>query len=830
MRRLFFVLLFSVSFARAQSYDTYFGSQLLSCTGGAKGYFYTEIISNRAWFCTPLGNVYNSKGVFSIVPNGASSTAKYGDQNITWGPQTVRRMHRAGFYTVLGGAATSNYVQPYMTSASWPGDHSQPQKTPAEYWIDAFSYPQRNVFSYCTQAAKDTVHSTDNTQLLAKGGQYHYNVDPFDPCYSTWITAFYADTSQDQYQALAGPSKAWTLGVMVGESDYATLFSAYKGFVTHPMSGNYGENVAVLIAMAAPLTASNYNPTTYNVLMPTDRQFYGKTEWINWLQASGTTSQTPTACSRAGNVVTCTFTSNVFKGTDQSGSCIGDIVTLTGFTPSSFNTVAGTGGCVKSYDATHISFNQTSADETATIMGTVKLGPGYATIASLNTAWATTSFYTQFASTGTNATQGLAGSGNGPYTATLTHIPDEMSVWIKNNAGVVVAGGGALANETGFVGPAVTAGSINYSTGAISVTFSSAPGCPCTADYYWGGWGTGTGVADENGQHSWVPSVNTQEGGSAGMATDISNFLYHVTAKALSVQRNALKASYPNALMGGVNTTCFWMTPCRPEVLTAMGIYQDYMKVDTGSPTLLVPDLQARVDFDLQYAGRIPIVALWYSNANPDSDFNRPTVPIGTFYETQKQWGDDYSATLQTMWNMKGSNTNPNTSVRGYYPFAGLNIWSWTGNSAEGADEGPISQSDNFYDGVESCNTPTTDFAGYTTNAESVLQWAAGQAFGGTGRYAVSATVSGTVYLFEATTAGTAGGSAPAWCATLNCTANDGSVVWTNKGTRGSNTCYGDRLTGMISGNNYWWGQLSTSSSGSRRGGSSSQNSNSVFK
>jgi len=796
--------------ACAQSFDTYFGSQLLQCTGGAKGYFYTEIINNRAWFCTPLGNVYNSKGVFSIVPNGTWSSAKYGDTNITWGPQTVLRMHRAGFYTVLGGDATSNYVQPYMTSTSWPGDHSQPQKTPAEYFVDAFSYPLRNVFSYCTQAAKDTVHSTDNTQLLNHGGVYHYNVDPFDPCYTTWIQSFWNDTTRDGYTALAGPQKAWILGVLTGESDYAGLFSAYSGFTTYPSGGNYGENIAVIVAMAAPLTASNYNPASGNVLMASNRTFYAKTEWINWLQASGTTSAVPTAASRSNNVVTMTFASNPFIGTNQSGICIGDIVTVRGMTPSDFNTPSGGGVCVQSYDGTHISFAQTGPDEIATGMGTVTLGPGYASIADLNTAWGTSGFYTSFASTGTNYTQALSGSGSGPYTATLAHKPDEMSIWIKDSGGNVIAGAGALANETAFVGPTVASGSINYSTNAISVTFNTAPSGPLTADYYSGGWGNGTGVADENGQHSWVPSVPTTAGGSAGMRTDINNFLFHIAAKALSVHRSALKAVYPNALFGGVNTQCFWMTPCRPQVLTAMGIYQDYIKLDEGSPTALVPDWQSRLDFALQYAGKKPIIATWYSNVNPDSDFNRPSVPIGNTYKTQKQWGDDYLSSSQAMWNAAGSSTNPNVSVRGFHPFAGLNIWSWTGNSGEGADEGPIDQRDNFYDGVESCNTPTMDFAGYPTNAENVLQWQASTSFGANGSYAVAADVGGKVYVFAATTAGTSGASAPAWCSTLNCTVTDGTVTWTNIGTRNSVTCYGNRLAGMQAGNNYWWQQLGT--------------------
>ncbi len=59
------------------------------------------------------------------------------------------------------------------------------------------------------------------------------------------------------------------------------------------------------------------------------------------------------------------------------------------------------------------------------------------------------------------------------------------------------------------IGPALTSAStINYSTGALSLTFSSPPpsGVAITVSYTWGGWasGIGTGLADESGTGSWV--------------------------------------------------------------------------------------------------------------------------------------------------------------------------------------------------------------------------------------------------------------------------------------------------------------------------------------
>jgi len=67
------------------------------------------------------------------------------------------------------------------------------------------------------------------------------------------------------------------------------------------------------------------------------------------------------------------------------------------------------------------------------------------------------------------------GTGTGPYTATATRLPLRPGRQLVYAAGVQVGvddGNGAI------VGPNIAAGTINYATGAISVTFTAAPTAP----------------------------------------------------------------------------------------------------------------------------------------------------------------------------------------------------------------------------------------------------------------------------------------------------------------------------------------------------------------
>lgn len=146
----------------------------------------------------------------------------------------------------------------------------------------------------------------------------------------------------------------------------------------------------------------------------------------------------------------------------------------------------------------------------------------YASIGAMNTAIG--SSYTSFGTSGvcvgshlpsyitpcgSTAAADSLGTGNGStttFSGTLSHTNiTGLSFGIFVN-GVLVAGDQSNGAKGGgctgtLYGPTITAGTLNCTTGAWSVTFSSAPfvTAPITGEYISGGWGQGgTGLLDED--------------------------------------------------------------------------------------------------------------------------------------------------------------------------------------------------------------------------------------------------------------------------------------------------------------------------------------------
>jgi hypothetical protein len=328
----------------------------------------------------------------------------------------------------------------------------------------------------------------------------------------------------------------------------------------------------------------------------------------------------------------------------------------------------------------------------------------YSTISALNTAWG--SNYSTFGSTGAQVTgASLSGAGSGPYTGTLSKnsAVDRFSVAIKAG-GVVVGGDDGFGN---LHGPKIASGTINYSTGAITVTFNTSVSA-VTSDYYRDGWGVGSGLLDEAGNgHSWFPTDEiVLTGSTSAFKTDFEDYLAQYTAKLLGTMADAFHAVAPNKLFFGITNIGGWRVPGRCGQLRGAGQVLDVVQVGGFDGS------QAQADFIGKCTGDKPFT-MWYSLiSNPDSQW------YDVAYTETANWMTNSQATRASMYqNDFNKFWNTCNSSSGVCSWVGTDWWAYYDFSYyEKKSFGLVTWRDNAYDGVEAtttkgnCSGPTSNF------------------------------------------------------------------------------------------------------------------------
>jgi hypothetical protein len=354
------------------------------------------------------------------------------------------------------------------------------------------------------------------------------------------------------------------------------------------------------------------------------------------------------------------------------------------------------------------------------------LAAQYVTVGALNTAWG--SSYTTFDSSGvcvgtqpitcaSNPSADSVGTGNGAtltFSATLSHtVVSGFSLQILV-AGVAVAGD--LGNGT-LYGPNVSSGSINYSTGAVSITFSSghapANAAAITATYVANGWGVGTGFLDEDNRvahNSWLGTDwVAMSNASATTVADLNVFYQAIAAKYFSDCQTQIHAVYPNVMNLGPDSLSAWSAPPPAPVLKAAALYTDAFFTATISTTFS----QAEMDFIESNYGDKPYFGSFYTAANPDSALSAFTGS-GNF-STQAARGSAYST-------MVTAQLNSHTTA-GNFPYIGTYWFKYYDGWNENMNWGLVTHLDNAYDGHNpasgsvTCSAPLT---AYTCGGEPV--------------------------------------------------------------------------------------------------------------
>jgi len=384
-------------------------------------------------------------------------------------------------------------------------------------------------------------------------------------------------------------------------------------------------------------------------------------------------------------------------------------------------------------------------------------------IANLNAAWG--SNYTTFDSTGTQVTGESTGTGNGStltFTHTLAHSPiSPFSMQILVGGTMVLGdcpwfrvGPGrncttTTANTGTFDTPAANfinqaASTINYSTGAITLSFVAPPasGAAITVNYVYNGWMSGgTGLMDEDGSHTaWVgtnnfclegpdpnyPTYFSCVGNGTGsgalpnanpaLGADLDNWISQMAAEYFKTMHTDLNAVSHVPYLG-LDTIGAWGTPAYSKFLQGAGPYVDAAFVQllqqglTPSPTAF----QSAYQYTTQYLGDVPLLDFVTLLAEPDSSMScHPATPFENF-PTQQARGQEYYNTVSYLLATPGHN--------GTIPFVGFSWWSW--QDFQNSNQGLVSIHDNAYDGIEAvtgtvpCDSSYTVLSGAACGGEA---------------------------------------------------------------------------------------------------------------
>jgi len=233
---------------------------------------------------------------------------------------------------------------------------------------------------------------------------------------------------------------------------------------------------------------------------------------------------------------------------------------------------------------------------------------------------------------------------------------------------------------------------LNAAWGSTYTTFDSA-----------GGWGTGTGLLDEDGSHPWLHTTDV-----VGLSTlpaqvraDLNAFLETLADTLFGAWATALRTAHPHQLIFGPNAL---QAKNRPEVLRAASRHFDALLM--SSNLAQINELAAAYNI-LQKP-----VFLWVGiTAQADSPWAGSPGPV-TDQPTQAARGQYYANYLSALLNLQGSD--------GVYPVIGIDWWAWGDfPPRENTNWGLVTLRDNAYDGKEAVRARGVDPPKYPTGAET---------------------------------------------------------------------------------------------------------------
>ncbi len=356
----------------------------------------------------------------------------------------------------------------------------------------------------------------------------------------------------------------------------------------------------------------------------------------------------------------------------------------------------------------------------------------YGTIAALNAAWG--SNYTTFGSSATTVASETIGTGNGVTTTfnyTFAHtVVDPASILISVG-GVAQAGdcpwfeyycNRLNTSPNGTIMPAsgniLSASSqVNYTTGVITLVFSSAPanGVAITASYQYSGWpkalAGGTGFLDEDGTSAWYPtSIPYPPVGT--VASDLDAFYGQIVKQYFSTFTSAMRSFFPHHLVIGPDALC---AKLEAPVLLQAAQYLDVFLANCTQPTYNNGGTGQNIATAAYNTMGIPIIPYNAIVTTSDSQWTWANCAATGWDDrcaaTQQGRGQLYQSWAQQWFNNY-------IGADGYGFIVGWDWWQYTDNIGERQNFGLVSSNDNLYDGVQDTTTKVTDSLGFVTIPE----------------------------------------------------------------------------------------------------------------
>ncbi|MGH9451747.1 MAG: Ig domain-containing protein [Terriglobia bacterium] len=247
-----------------------------------------------------------------------------------------------------------------------------------------------------------------------------------------------------------------------------------------------------------------------------------------------------------------------------------------------------------------------------------------------------------------------------------------------------------------------------------------------------GGYGTGTGVIDEDGRHTaWMGndpymlngSYNRSgskcylgcKAASRAVQADLNAFLYLFVKKYTATTVTAIRAVDEHHLIFGPDELNNFGAKSRDQVLRGVSdggvdaFIWSYNPNYGGPADLAASMAENNQSYDL--TGKPAY--LWYSViANPDAALHCKHPPnAAPMFSSQKARGEHYAdVDIPAFLNARGSN--------GDHYVLGIDWWALFDNSSECADWGLVTKSDNPYNGRAAVRQVGADSWGYPTGGE----------------------------------------------------------------------------------------------------------------